>query len=208
MSLVIYLDHNATTPILPEVLEAMMPYLTTEWGNPSSSYKFGSKLKSVIETAREQVAELIGAPSRDVIFTSCATESNNAAIAAALRGTGILPVKGQSQTRAGSPCHVKRHIVTSQVEHSSVLNFCMALEKEGYRVTYLPVDREGLLNLADLEAAITDETAVVSLMWANNETGVLFPVESIAEICQSRGVLYHFDAVQAAGKAPFTWLWG
>ena len=179
----IYLDHNATTPILPEVLEAMMPYLTTEWGNPSSAYKFGSKLKSVIETAREQVAELIGAHPMDVIFTSCATESNNAAIAAALKANPT-----------------KRQIVTSQVEHSSVLNYCMALEKEGYRVTYLPVDREGLLNLADLEAAITDETAVVSLMWANNETGVLFPVESIAEICRSRGVLYHCDAVQAAGK--------
>ena len=224
----IYLDHNATTPILPEVLEAMMPYLTTEWGNPSSAYKFGAKLKSVIQTARGQVAELIGAHPMDVIFTSCATESNNAAIAAALKANPS-----------------KRHIVTSQVEHSSVLNYCKALERGGfippfapagvarasrprgrghparawrerdapetaggtpalqepsYRVTYLSVDREGLLNLADLEAAITDETAVVSLMWANNETGVLFPVERIAEICQSRGVLYHCDAVQAAGK--------
>jgi len=179
----IYLDHNATTPVLPEVLEAMMPYLTTEWGNPSSAYKFGAKLKSVIATAREQVAELIGAHPMDVIFTSCATESNNAAIAAALKANPT-----------------KRHIVTSQVEHSSVLNYCMALEKDGYRVTCLPVDREGLLNLADLEAAITDETAVVSLMWANNETGVLFPVEKIAETCRSRGVLYHCDAVQAAGK--------
>jgi cysteine desulfurase len=186
-------------------------------GNPSSAYKFGAKLKSVIETAREQVAELIGAHPMDVIFTSCATESNNAAIAAALKANPA-----------------KRHIVTSQVEHSSVLNYCMALEKETgsttptlsttpaqratppqlrrgaftnsppdsggagasatgvvtscpYRVTYLPVDREGLLNLADLEAAITDETAVVSLMWANNETGVLFPVEKIAEICRSHG---------------------
>jgi len=172
----------------------------------------------IVFTAREQVAELIGAPSRDVIFTSCATESNNAAIAAALKATPT-----------------KRHIVTSQVEHSSVLNYCMALERGfmpppvarvsppaisfsdaggdtratnsaqapgAYRVMYLPVDREGLLNLADLEAAITDETAVVSLMWANNETGVLFPVEKIAEICRSRGVLYHCDAVQAAGKVP------
>jgi cysteine desulfurase len=200
---VIYLDHNATTPILPEVLEAMMPYLTTEWGNPSSAYKFGAKLKSVIETARERVAELIGAHPMDVIFTSCATESNNAAIAAALKANPT-----------------KRHIVTSQVEHSSVLNYCMALEKascrsplldqegcrggrpkeDGYRVTYLAVDRDGLLKLADLESAITDQTAVVSLMWANNETGVLFPVERIAEICRSRGVLYHCDAVQAAGK--------
>ena len=199
----IYLDHNATTPILPAVLEAMMPYLTTEWGNPSSAYKFGAKLKSVIETAREQVAELIGAHPMDVIFSSCGTESNNASIAAALKANPG-----------------KRHIVTSQVEHSSVLNYCMALEKtsygsplldeegcrggrpkeDGYRVTYLPVDRDGLLKLADLEAAITDQTALVSLMWANNETGVLFPVESIAGICRSRGVLYHCDAVQAAGK--------
>jgi cysteine desulfurase NifS len=179
----VYLDHNATTPVLPEVLEAMMPYLTTEWGNPSSAYKFGAKVKSVIETAREQVAELIGAQLREVIFTSCATESNNAAIHAALKANPN-----------------KRHIVTSAVEHSSVLNYCMALEKEGYRVTYLPVDRVGLLKLADLENTIADETSVVSLMWANNETGVLFPVKEIAEICRSRGVLYHCDAVQAAGK--------
>ena len=181
----IYLDHNATTPVLPEVLEAMMPYFTTEWGNPSSSYKFGSKLKTVIETAREQVADLIGAHPLEIIFTSCATESNNAAIHAALKANPG-----------------KRHIITSAVEHSSVLNYCMALEKESYRVTYLPADRDGLLKLADLENTITDETAVVSLMWANNETGVLFPVKEIAEICKSRGVLYHCDAVQAAGKVP------
>lgn len=179
----IYLDHNATTPVLPGVLEAMMPYLTTEWGNPSSTYKFGAKVKSVIETAREQVADLIGAHPLEIIFTSCATESNNAAIHAALKANLS-----------------KRHIVTSAVEHSSVLNYCMALEKEGYRVTYLPVDREGLLKPADLENAIGDETSIVSLMWANNETGVLFPVKEIAEICRSRGVLYHCDAVQAAGK--------
>ncbi|MGH9327540.1 MAG: cysteine desulfurase family protein [Terriglobia bacterium] len=183
MSLVIHLDHNATTPILPEVLEAMMPYLTTEWGNPSSAYKFGSKLKSAIETAREQLAELIGAHPLDVIFTSCATESNNAAIKAALKANPD-----------------KRHIVTSSAEHSSVLNYCMVLEREGYRITYLPADRDGLLNLADLETALTEQTAVASLMWANNETGVLFPVDRIAEICRSRGVLYHCDAVQAAGK--------
>jgi cysteine desulfurase len=179
----IYLDFNATTPVLPEVLEAMMPYFTTEWGNPSSTYKFGYKIKSAIETAREQVANLIGAHPMEVIFTSCATESNNTAIHAALKANPN-----------------KRHIVTSAVEHSSVLNYCMGLETEGYRVTYLPVDREGLLNIADLENAITDETAIVSLMWANNETGVLFPVKEIAEICQSRGVLYHCDAVQAVGK--------
>ncbi|MCI0622790.1 MAG: cysteine desulfurase NifS [Acidobacteria bacterium] len=179
----IYLDYNATTPVLPEVMEAMEPYFTREWGNPSSSYKFGSKLKAVIETAREQVADLIGAHPREVIFTSCATESNNAAIHAALKAHPA-----------------KRHIVTSAVEHSSVLNYCKALEQDGYRITYLPVDREGLLKLADLENAITHETAVVSVMWANNETGVLFPVKEIAELCRSRGVLYHCDAVQAAGK--------
>jgi cysteine desulfurase len=181
----IYLDCNATTPIAPEVREAMMPYLTTEWGNPSSSYRFGSKLKSAIETARAQVAQLLGAEPWEILFTSCATESNNAAIHAALRAN------------PGKP-----HIITSTVEHSSVLSYCRALEKDGYRVTYLPVDRDGLLKLADLENAITDQTAVVSLMWANNETGVLFPVEGIAQVCRSRGVLFHCDAVQAASKVP------
>lgn len=182
---VIYLDHNATTPVLPEVIEAMMPFFTERWGNPSSSYRFGSELKSVIETARTSVAELIGARPSEIIFTGSATEANNAAIHAALKA---------------SPD--KRHIVTSRVEHSSVLNYCMALEKDGYRVTYLPVDRDGLLSLADLEAAITTDTAVVSLMWANNETGVMFPVDEISQLSKSRGVPFHCDAVQAVGKVP------
>lgn len=181
----IYLDYNATTPLAPVVREAMLPYLTEEWGNPSSSYRFGAKLKAVIETARGQVAELLGASSREIVFTSGATEANNTAIHAALR---VHPAR--------------RHIVTSAVEHSSVLSCCRALEREGVRVTVLPVDREGLLKQADVEAAITDETAVVSLMWANNETGVLFPVERIAELCRVRGVLFHCDAVQAVGKLP------
>ena len=180
----IYLDHNATTPILPDVLNAMMPYLTSQWGNPSSTYEFGAKLKSVIETARSQVAELLGARPTEIVFTSGGTESNNAALRAAL----------QANPR-------KRQIVTSAVEHSSVLACCRALEKSGYRVTYLPVDSEGQLNVADLTAAICEETAVVSLMWANNETGVMFPVQEIAEICRSREVLFHCDAVQAVGKA-------
>jgi cysteine desulfurase len=180
---VIYLDNNATTRIAPEVLEAMMPYLTSEWGNPSSAYRFGSKLKSVVETAREQVAALIGAAAHEVVFTSCATESNNAAIHATLKANPD-----------------KRHVVTSAVEHSSVLNCCKVLEKDGWRVTYLPVDRDGLLKVADLENAITDQTALVSLMWANNETGVLFPVREIGDVCHARGVLFHCDAVQAAGK--------
>ncbi len=181
----IYLDHNATTPVRPEVREAMLPFLTHEWGNPSSSYRFGSKLKSVLETARAQVAELLGASPREILFTSCATESNNAAIHAALKADPH-----------------KRHVIASVVEHSSVLAYCRALAAEGYRVTYLPVDREGSLKLADLESAITDDTAIVSLMWANNETGVLFPVREIAEFCRSRGVLCHSDAVQAVGKLP------
>ncbi len=182
----IYLDHNATTPVLPEVREAMLPYLGEEWGNPSSSYRFGSHLKSKIEEAREQVADLIGVKSpREVLFTSGGTESNNTALHAVIHSTG------------------KTHIVTSQVEHSSVLSYCRFLQEfRGHEVTYLPVDREGLISMADLEEAIRPGTALVSLMWANNETGVLFPVEEIGLLCRSKGVLYHCDAVQAVGKLP------
>jgi cysteine desulfurase len=179
----IYLDHNATTPTLPEVLEAMLPYLQEDWGNPSSPYRFGAKLKRVVETAREQAAALVGADPMDLIFTSGGTESNNTALHAISRANTA-----------------KRHIITSAVEHSAVLNHCRFLEMEGYRVTYLPVDSEGVISMADLEASITSETAGVSLMWANNETGVLFPVEQIASVCQARGVLFHCDAVQATGK--------
>jgi len=179
----IYLDHNATTPVAPEVLESMLPYFTTEWGNPSSSYRFGSKLKSVLEQSREQVADLFGAHPMEVLFTSCGTESNNTAIHSALKSKPE-----------------KKHIITSAVEHSSVLNYCKTLEQEGYRVTYLPVDQDGILSLADLENAICDDTAVVSLMWANNETGVLFPVDGISKICAARAIPYHCDAVQAIGK--------
>ncbi len=178
-----FLDYNSTSPLRPDVLDAMMPYLTTEWGNPSSSYRFGSTLKPAIEAARGHLAALIGASSSELIFTSGATESNNAAIHAAVKANLN-----------------NRHIVTSAVEHSSVLNYFRALEKDGYRTTYLPVDREGLISLDNLRQAIAADTAVVSLMWANNETGVLFPVEDIADICRSRGISYHCDAVQAVGK--------
>ena len=183
----IYLDHNATTPVLSQVREAMLPYLGEEWGNPSSSYRFGSHLKSKIEVARQQVAALIGCKTpREILFTSGGTESNNTAIHAAILSRPD-----------------KKHIVTSQVEHSSVLTYCRFLEKHhGYRVTYLPVDREGLLSMPDLENAFSDDIAVVSLMWANNETGVLFPVEEIGQLCRRKGVLYHCDAVQAVGKLP------
>ncbi len=181
----IYLDHNATTPIAPEVRATMLPFLNDEWGNASSSYRFGAKNKGVIETARGQVAKLLGANAREIIFTSCATESNNTAIVAALNAN--------SQ---------KRHLITSQTEHSSVLAPFRVLENDGYRVTYLGVDRDGLLNMEELKSAMDDETALVSLMWANNETGVLFPVQQIGELCRERDVLFHCDAVQAVGKLP------
>lgn len=181
----IYLDHNATTPVLPAVVEAMMPYLHEQWGNPSSTYHFGAKLKRPLEVAREQIAEFLGAHPMDIIFTSGGTESNNAALHAIAR---THPEK--------------RHIVTCAAEHSAVLSYCRDLESHGYQITYLPVNREGLVSLADLENAITPGTAGVSLMWANNETGVLFPIEEISSHCQSRGILFHCDAVQAAGKVP------
>src|SRR5208283_2557930 len=146
---------------------------------------FGAQLKVEIDRAREAVAALVGAEASEIVFTSCATESNNAAMNAAL---------------AAQPG--KRHILTSVVEHSAVLNFCKAAERRGYRVTYLGVNSEGLFDLAELEVAIKGDTALVSLMWANNETGVLFPVEEIAKICHDKGVLFHCDAVQAVGKIP------
>lgn len=181
----IYLDYNATTPLRPEVFDAMRPFLTERWGNPSSSYAFGSSLKSVTEEARGQVAAILGASSREIVFTGSATESNNTALLAAL-----------------SADPAKRHIITSAVEHSAVLTHAIFLEKHGYRVTRLPVGRDGLLDLAILDAAISPDTGVVSLMWANNETGVLFPVAEIAALCQRRGVPFHCDAVQAVGKLP------
>ena len=181
----IYLDHNATTPTSKEVLAAMMPYLTDSWGNPSSGYRFGSLLKQALNTAREQVASLVSTDPTSVLFTACATESNNAAIQTALKC---------------SPG--KRHIITSHVEHSSVLAYCRELERTGYSVTYLRADERGQISASDLAGAITDQTAVVSLMWANNETGVVSPVEEYATVCLDKDVLFHCDAVQAAGKVP------
>lgn len=163
----------------------MMPFLTKDWGNPSSGYRFGSHLKQALDNAREQLATLVGADPASVLFTSCATESNNAAIRAALESA-----RG------------KRHIITSKTEHSSVLSICKELEKTGCSVTYLPVNPDGLVSVLDLDQALTEQTAVVSLMWANNETGVVSPVEEIASVCHERSVLFHCDAVQAAGKIP------
>lgn len=161
----------------------MMPFLTEAWGNPSSTYRFGSRVSSALDLARSQVANLIGADLSEIIFTSCATEANNAAIHSALLADPT-----------------RRHVVTSQVEHSSVLHYCEELVRRGYEVTFLPVDQLGHVNLEHLEHAIRADTAIVSLMWANNETGVIAPVSQIGEICARRGIHFHCDAVQAAGK--------
>jgi cysteine desulfurase len=180
---VFYFDNNATTRIAPEVVEAMMPFFTDRWGNPSSVYGFGRDLAKEIERARVKAAALIQADPGEVVFTSCGTESNNAAIHSAL------------MTNPG-----KRHVLTTAVEHSAVIRFGAQLQKRGYEVSYLPVESDGSLDLHRFEQAIRPDTAIASVMWANNETGVLFPLEEIAAICRSKGVLCHTDAVQAAGK--------
>jgi cysteine desulfurase len=182
---VVYLDNNATTQTAPEVLEAMLPYFTEFYGNPSSMHFFGGQVAKNVNQAREHVAALIGADPGEIVFTSCGTESDNAAI------WGTLNSYPQ-----------KKHIITTRVEHPAVGNLATYLSKKGFKVTTLPVDRAGRLNLSHLEPAITDETALVSIMWANNETGVVFPIEEIAALVKSRGVVFHTDAVQAVGKLP------
>lgn len=182
-----YLDNNATTQVAPEVLEAMLPYFSEFYGNPSSMHMFGGQVGRRLWEAREQAAALIGASPDEIIFTSCGTESDNAAILSAL---------------ATQPD--RRHIVTSRVEHPAVRVLCAHLAGQGCRVTELPVDKEGLLDLDQYERSLTPDTAIVSLMWANNETGVLFPVERAAEMARERGILFHTDAVQAVGKIPIS----
>ena len=194
---IIYLDNNATTRVAPEVFEAMVPFLTEYYGNPSSAYGFGKLVEGHINEAREKVAALVGATGKEIIFTSCGTESDNMAIWSAL------------QTTAESN---KKHIVTTQVEHSAIMNQTDQLERMGFGVTRLPVRADGTLDLAEVEKAIRDDTAIVSIMWANNETGVLFPVEEIATIVKNKraqltaanpknkGPFFHTDAVQTPGK--------
>lgn len=182
----VYFDNNATTRVLPEVAAAMAPYYTDRYGNPSSMHRFGSDVGQKIAQARDQVAALIGAADPvEVIFTSCGTESDNAAI------------RGMLEARPD-----KRHIVTTKVEHSAVLGLCQHLEKKGYRVTWLNVDGDGALDLDQVRGALSDDTAVVSIMWANNETGVVFPIEKIAALTRAKKIPLHVDAVQAAGKLP------
>ncbi|MGC9966417.1 MAG: cysteine desulfurase NifS [Syntrophobacteraceae bacterium] len=181
----VYLDNNATTQVAPEVLETMLPYFHELYGNPSSMHSFGGQVMKEVRKAREQVAALLGASPDEIIFTSCGSESDNAAIRSAL---------------ASYPD--KRHIVTSRVEHPAVRALCAHLATQGYRVTELPVDGEGRLDMEQYRRALGPDTAIVSLMWANNETGVIFPIEKAAEMARERGILFHTDAVQSVGKIP------
>ncbi|HXE91755.1 MAG TPA: IscS subfamily cysteine desulfurase [Terriglobales bacterium] len=188
VKLPIYMDNHATTPMDPRVLEAMLPYFTEKFGNAASrNHPFGWAAEEAVENAREQIAKLIGATAKEIIFTSGATESDN------------LAIKGVA--------HMYRekgnHIITCVTEHKAVLDTCKHLEKEGFRVTYLPVQADGRIDLDDLKRAIDDKTILVSIMAANNEIGVLQPIEEIGKICKERGVLFHTDAVQAIGKVPF-----
>ena len=182
---VIYLDNNATTKVAPEVVEAMLPYLSDYYGNPSSMHSFGGDVAEKIKEARENVANLIGATADEIVFTSCGTESDGTAIRAAIESNPD-----------------RKHILTSRVEHPAVKNLYEVLSKKGYRVTFVPVDGQGILDLDYLYKNLSDDTAVVSLMWANNETGVIFPIEEISERIKDQGIVFHTDAVQAVGKIP------
>ncbi len=182
---VIYVDNNATTMVAPEVLDVMMPYFNTYYGNPSSMHSFGGDVAEKIQTARENVARLIGAQPEEIVFTSCGTESDGTAIRAAI-----------------DSYPAKKHIITSRVEHPAIKNLYEILSKKGYRTTFVPVDGSGKLDLNYLYDSLSEDTAVVSLMWGNNETGVIFPIEELSQEVKSRGILFHTDAVQAVGKIP------
>ncbi len=182
---VVYLDNNATTKVDREVLDAMLPFFEENYGNPSSMHSFGGEVGAHIETARQQVADLIGANADEIVFNSCGTESDNTAIMATL---------------ASYP--EKRHIITSRVEHPAIKSLYEALAQDGYRVTFVPVDAQGNLDLDYFYDHLADDTAIVSFMWANNETGVIFPIEEISKVVKERGSVFHTDAVQAAGKIP------
>ncbi len=182
----IYLDNNATTMVAPEVVEAMLPFFTEQFGNPSSLHQFGDKVGRALKQARQQVQALLGAEhDSEIIFTSCGTESDSTAILSAL--------KAQPD---------RKEIITTVVEHPAVLSLCEYLEKEGYTVHYLKVDKKGRLDIQEYHKLLSDNVAIVSVMWANNESGTLFPVEEMAEMARSAGVMFHTDAVQAVGKLP------
>ena len=185
MEKVVYLDNNATTAVAPEVFEAMRPFLTEFYGNPSSIHHFGGQVAAHIETAREKLASLLGAQPSEVIFTSCGTESDSSAIYSAL-----------------SLCNQRRKVVISKVEHPAILALGKELERRGYTVVQIPVDSKGHLDMECAEEMIDTDTAVVSIMWANNETGNIYPVAQLAEMAHKQGALFHTDAVQAVGKVP------
>ena len=185
---VVYMDNNATTRVAPEVLEAMLPYLSEYYGNPSSMHTFGGQVGMAIQKARKQVADLLGADPGEITFTSCGTESDSTAVLSALQ---TYPEK--------------RHIVTTRVEHPAIKNLCENLDRltgHKHRVTRLKVASDGTLDLAEYAASLTEDTAIVSVMWANNETGVIFPIAEMARMARERGILFHTDAVQAVGKVP------
>jgi cysteine desulfurase len=184
----IYLDHNATTAVEPGVLDAMLPYFSAEFGNASSIHTFGQRARAAVETAREQVAALINARPQEIVFTSGGTESDNHAI------FGVA--------QAHQPVRPGTHIITTTTEHEAVLNACQALETLGVAVTYLPVDREGLLNLDELRRALRPETILITVMHANNELGTIQPLAEIGRIAAEADIYFHTDAVQAAGKIP------
>jgi cysteine desulfurase len=182
----IYLDNNATTMVAPEVVDAMLPYFTEQFGNASSMHQFGDRVGRALKTARQQVQTLLGAElDSEIVFTSCGTESDSTAILSAL--------KAQPE---------RRELITTVVEHPAVLSLCEHLEKDGYQVHYLSVDEKGRLDLDQYRAVLSERVAIVSVMWANNETGTLFPVEAMAEMARAAGVMFHTDAVQAVGKVP------
>jgi cysteine desulfurase len=182
----VYLDFNATTPVEPEVLDAMLPYFSGEFGNAASIHTFGQKARAAVETAREQVAALIGARPQETVFTSGGTESDNHAI------FGIVQASSSRE----------KHVVTTAIEHEAVLNTCQALEKAGVRVTYLPTDRQGQIDIEDLRRAIRPETVLITIMHANNELGTVQPLEEIGRLAAEADIYFHTDAVQSAGKIP------
>ena len=181
----VYADNNATTRVAPEVVEEMLPYFSELYGNPSSMHYFGGQVEKKLIEAREKVASLLNCDPSEIIFTSCGTESDSTAIQGTVESYPY-----------------KKHIITTRVEHPAVLNLCRHLSKNGYKLTELAVDKKGRLDLSELENAIVDNTAIVSIMCANNETGVIFPIEEIGEIVKSKGAVFHCDAVQATGKIP------
>ncbi len=181
----IYLDNNATTRVAPEVRDEMLPFFSDLYGNPSSMHTFGGGVARKIDAARQKMAALLGASPEEIIFTSCGTESDSTAIQAAILSNPD-----------------KKHIITSRVEHPAVKNLYEHLSKNGYRTTFVPVDHKGRLDLDYLYDHLSDDTAIVSIMWANNESGVVFPIEALAETVSARGILFHTDAVQAVGKIP------